>query len=227
MKQLATIFCAAVLIAGCQTATSHIGEGALEVSSRVATAMEGYFRLDHPLAMAITTDGRHAARSYCSTSGCEVRFTENESIQNALGHCRKNAGDRTCKIYALGKKVVWNGPVTNRASIWSPSKPTEQRATLKWQGYETDGTLRMVSGIAEFLDGGKQVALRFQSHPNFMGTCGGNIDVPEGNQGQWTLNCTKAPTVEGSIKLNSKDRSGNGYARDRYGRQVELKIFPR
>ncbi len=157
-------------IFGCQTTGDPIGSGSVEMSPRVATA---------------------AARYFCNTDECEINMTRSTAIDNALKHCRKNANNRVCKIYAIGQDVVWKGPVTRRDSIWNPRNRSQNRLILRWQGFDTNGTLRMVAGIAEFSDDGVVASMDFQIQPKFMGKCNGEATFKPGEEGRWKLRCTK------------------------------------
>ncbi len=214
-------------VGGCQTTGNDIGSGSLDLSPRVATAVEGYFRLERPAAMAITTDGSHAARFFCLTDECEQNMTDPRAIDGALKNCRKNAGDRTCLVYAIGRNVVWKGAVARQQSIWNPADNTQNRLILKWEGHDTSGTVRMVAGIATFSPDGKAASMNFQEHARFMGGCEGEAKFETGGMGKWTVRCTEAPDIDGTVRIDKADRSGLGTARDQLNRKVTLEFLPR
>ena len=98
------------VLVGCKTAADFYGKGPIRLSSNVEKGFERYKGGAGPEYFAISEDGKkygwsfcRAGPGYCSGGGLP------ETI--ALQSCERYA-KYPCKIYAKGKVVVWQGPVT-------------------------------------------------------------------------------------------------------------------
>lgn len=95
-----------LLLAGCQT-TNYAGTGPLRLSQRATDFLQKYLSLHNGAAFAISEDGRYYTYRYCPQASC----VEGDHQYFAVQNCESNS-KRTCKILAVGRKVVWQGPVT-------------------------------------------------------------------------------------------------------------------
>lgn len=99
-----------------QTAASLIGSGPPTLAPRVSENIMKYMKLQEPLAFAVSTDGKYNGLFYCKIKGtCSNIDAEKE----ALNFCRQDVGGggADCKIYAVGKDVVWKAPVVRTAAV--------------------------------------------------------------------------------------------------------------
>ena len=83
------------------------GEGPILISKRVERAFERYKDETNPTYFAVSENGSYYGYSYCSDSKCRK---DGQGV--ALYSCKKRAGDVPCRIFARGREIVWDGPVS-------------------------------------------------------------------------------------------------------------------
>lgn len=98
---------------------TEVGSGPITLSSRAQSSLKRYLNLEAPLAFAVSADGRHSQAMFCSNPPC----TSPGSSEAATMLCQKKANGGACKIYAVGKKIVWQGQ-TN-PPVGHPAGPEE------------------------------------------------------------------------------------------------------
>lgn len=95
-------------LAACQTTSEQVGSGPIELRSNVISGFKRF--VDAPGAgyFAVSGDGRTYGYSYCS-AGLDSCQPGMAAI--AITTCQKRAVV-PCKIYAKGRFVIWDGPVS-------------------------------------------------------------------------------------------------------------------
>lgn len=96
-------FLVLVLLGSCVTDT-EVGKGPIVFSSTVQDGFEKYLGTTNPKVFVVSEDGNAFDYFYCrDIDGC---LASNETYR-ALKMCEERSYGQECKIYAFGKKVVW------------------------------------------------------------------------------------------------------------------------
>ena len=87
-----------------------VGSGPLTLAVPVEQKFQRYNDLAEPLAFAVSIDGLRASGSFCQTPGTCQNI---DGPGLALERCHATGGpkDLPCKILAIGRNIVWEGPV--------------------------------------------------------------------------------------------------------------------
>jgi hypothetical protein len=102
-----------LLLAACQD--RDVGTGPVTLSPGVEASFAEYKGRDAPLYFLVTENGRGAYYTYC---GGGFNCTSSAARVQALDLCRRRYPGSDCKIYAIGRSIVWDteGPATALAS---------------------------------------------------------------------------------------------------------------
>lgn len=94
-----------------------IGQGPIRLSPRVQAYYQGYRQHMNPGVFAVSADGEAFGGTVCGEfGGCR-----GDDVGQALGQCRRSG--KECFVYAIGGKVVWQGPtVATRATPVRPAR---------------------------------------------------------------------------------------------------------
>ena len=84
------------------------GSGPLTLSASVQRNFARYLEYDEPLAFAVSRDGNLSMAIYCSNSPC----VWGGGKEAAVARCAEESATGRCYLYAVGRTIVWNGPVT-------------------------------------------------------------------------------------------------------------------
>ena len=102
--KLAVFTLCVLALSACQTA-SNIGSGPITLSTSVQDLLRQYMKEDTPEVFAISTDGRTSSYRYCPDFA-DTCWAEN-SRWKAIQDCEGLSGGVPCKIYAVGRDIVW------------------------------------------------------------------------------------------------------------------------
>ena len=111
-KRLSTVMTMAAAMASCQTTGSTIvGSGPLALTPEIDNNFKSYLNLPDPLAFAVSPDGKYSGWYFCNEKSACLGASAN---YEALNYCNDSTprGSGSCKLYAMGRKVVWNGTVS-------------------------------------------------------------------------------------------------------------------
>ncbi len=110
---------ASLLLAGCQTvkevaqqvkpADPFVGSGELGITPGVHTALKGFLKMRSAAYFAVSVDGARSGWSRCDAGPDQCQGDVSPKFQ-AIKFCEKQA-KKTCRIFARGKVIVWDGPV--------------------------------------------------------------------------------------------------------------------
>ncbi len=121
------LFLGVLMLVSCKTPDA--GEGPLIISPRTKTAIDAYFKTPNPMFFAITEDGVGGFWYQCPNATTCIN-----PPYDAITRCESLNNGRRCKIYAVGRNVVWDGPVSFRSDETSTqvqgSLPTIIRCRL-------------------------------------------------------------------------------------------------
>lgn len=84
------------------------GRGALTLSERAKRNIQRYLEYDEPSALAISEDGSRTYAVYCIRTPCVSPGAK----EAAVAGCNERSNGSPCYLYLLGRKVVWDGQVT-------------------------------------------------------------------------------------------------------------------
>ena len=97
-----------LLLAGCQTTSEYEGKGRLALSPRLTQFFQKYLDLPNGMAFAASVDGLCGNYRYCPTP---VGSCLNEDVRYFAVRACERVCNRTCKVLAVRKRIVWDGPV--------------------------------------------------------------------------------------------------------------------
>ncbi|KLN61660.1 hypothetical protein WH96_04800 [Kiloniella spongiae] len=107
MKYLAVLFLVFFTV-GCSNSAYHrqIGTGPITLSEPAQKSFERYLD-SNPAVFAITKDGSTSwGWYYCpENNGC--RGNNFVSMAPAIKSCEERAHGKPCKVYAIGRNIVW------------------------------------------------------------------------------------------------------------------------
>ena len=96
-----------LLCAACAARDPDVGSGRIALSPAVKASFEEYKARDAPIYFLVTESGVGSYYVYCEGGhGC----TGSAARMQALDRCRRQNPDEDCKIYAIGRAVVWQEP---------------------------------------------------------------------------------------------------------------------
>lgn len=88
---------------------ADIGSGDVTTALSVERKFQEYLELDSPEYFAISTNGYESGYSFCRNPPCLTEGYREVAISSCVQHSASNG---SCRIYAIGRKVVWKGRVT-------------------------------------------------------------------------------------------------------------------
>ena len=92
------------LCAACATNDPDVGTGRVILTPRVQASFEEYKARDAPLYFLVTESGVSSYYNYC---GGGFNCTRSAARMQALDQCRRQNTGEDCKVYAIGRTVVW------------------------------------------------------------------------------------------------------------------------
>ena len=113
-----------LMCASCQD--PEYGTGPITLSPQVAASFAEYMEHDSPVYFIVTEDGRGSYYLYCRGG---FSCTSSAARMRALNQCRVSNPGNDCKIYAVGRSVVWQdaeGAVTAVASAAPAARPAPE-----------------------------------------------------------------------------------------------------
>jgi hypothetical protein len=88
------------------------GSGPITLSPNVEASFEEYKARDAPIYFAVSESGLGSYYMYCDGG---FSCTESTARMMVLDRCRRNHGEE-CKIYAVGRSIVWQDADARRAA---------------------------------------------------------------------------------------------------------------
>jgi hypothetical protein len=100
------------LCACCSFQDSDVGSGPITLSPQVRASFEEYRARDAPTYFLVTESGLRSYYLYCVGGfNCKVP----EARMQAFAQCRRHYPGEECKLYAVGRVVVWQDADAPRA----------------------------------------------------------------------------------------------------------------
>ena len=101
-----------LLCTSCSFRDSEVGSGPITLSPQVQASFEEYKARDAPIYFVVTKSGVGSHYLYCVGGfNCKVP----EARMQALAQCRRHYPGEECKLYAIGRVVVWQDADAPRA----------------------------------------------------------------------------------------------------------------
>jgi hypothetical protein len=99
-------YCVLALLFLCAACARNpdFGAGRISLSPQVKASFEEYTARDAPLYFLVTESGVGSYYLYCDGG---FNCTESAARMQAMDQCRRHNPGENCKIYAIGRSVVW------------------------------------------------------------------------------------------------------------------------
>jgi hypothetical protein len=91
-------------LVSCGVQDPHVGSGPITLSPNVKASFEEYKARDAPIYFVVTESGLGSFYVYCEGG---FNCTGSSARLHALDQCRRSHPDEECKVYAMGRRVVW------------------------------------------------------------------------------------------------------------------------
>lgn len=206
------VFAIAVMsLTGCQTRPLYdIGSGPVVLSKTTASGFNRYLsRTDgNPTLFVISTDGGNWSSLHCPGFNCRPNNGD-DSIKSCNSRA-KNRG-HVCKIFALGRDIVWKGPVS-----FPRSSAGEHTFALTRKNPDGPGWITF-SGTAIFKAGDPEIYLALK----WRGVdCRG---VANKKTEAWFIDCSGTREFSGTF-VSGSNNLYEGIGKDNGGEQVDFAI---
>lgn len=197
----------ALSVTACQTDVYQRGKGPITLSPRILTGFEQYKTEDSPSYFAVANDGKGYGYTRCPPyyfEGCEDDIGD-----KALRLCdqKTKARGSECSIFAVGREIVWDGPV---------SRLKLSDDYLFFFAKIRPGSRMHYGGKGNVFDGGRMIDLR-------LGECRGEAIL---NTKKWYIKgCKKNYSAHGTFVAGSGSEKFYGVGKDNEGNGVEIKLL--
>ena len=204
------------------------GRGTLTLNSSAAVSVREYFLNECPLVLAAHESGTWVTattgpREACDTDAIDAR----RYIYSTLADCEGGERYGECWIVAIGRETVWNGKIRMRHGRWTPKTKWQHSVILAGESPNaTSGVSRWRTvGIATYDRKGETARIKFKPSGEF-GRCTGTLERIVGEKQPFTVKCSKAGMVKGTVILNADGRSGRGAGAGTKARHFDLTVLP-
>jgi hypothetical protein len=232
---LALIAAAAIGVAAPATADEKAevltvnGRGTLFLNSSGAVVYQDYFRSACPLLLAAHESGGMINLFTGPDEKCETGAVDyRRYIPAALANCEGGWRYGECWIVAIGREVVWEGPIKFRKGRWTPKGKRQVSVTLSGEGPNaTSGISNWYTvGLLNYSRDGKSAEMIFKSNAD-AGRCKGTLTVTAGAPSPYTVTCSKIGQITGALDFAPDGQSATGAGRGKNARHVDLHVLPR
>lgn len=202
------------------------GKGPLTLIASAAVTYQEYFAHDCPQVLAVDSAGWATHATLGTAESCPASGITQELMRQTLSACDAFTAHASCSIVAVGKKIVWDGPISYLPGRYIPQSPNQHSIVLRKVRSEDDisTTFATSVGLVTRVDDYK-AAIRFK-RDNEIGVCRGVLKRHDVDTATIDLTCTKLGQVTGTIALNEDGKTGAGTAAGIGERQFEITILP-
>jgi hypothetical protein len=206
-----------------------VGKGQLTLTSSAAVTYQEYFADACPRVLAVSAFGwaTHAALGAAKDCPDGKASVDQAAVKATLNACNAAAYDLPCSILAVGRKILWDGPIGVLRGPHTPQGESQFSVVLRkavGDGEPTPG-FETVVGTATYAADGQSAALRFMTHDE-LGACRGSLRRHDGETGTVSLTCTAAGAINGTFDVAPDGRTGTGAASGNGERAFVLKVLP-
>lgn len=205
------------------------GRGTLLLNSSGAVVYQDYFRSACPMLLAAHESGGAinlltGPEENCNTGAIDYR----RFIPAILANCEGGWRYGECWIVAIGRDVVWEGPIKFRKGRWTPKGKRQLSVTLSGEkANATSGISTWYTvGLLTYSRDGKSADMTFKSNPA-VGRCKGTLTVTAGAPSPYTVTCSKIGQITGQLDFAPDGQSGTGAGSAKNARHVDLHLLPR
>ena len=207
------------ILVGCVATHPDAGSGPLVLTPGVEEFFQKYLSTNSPEYFAVSLDGASAGSTSCAAMNCQ-----GGGPAQAIQYCLIKSRGQDCKIYAVGRSIVWERgtqssarPVTI-APVKAPAPTIDERIViLTWGDKPLVGTIRNDA----------QGAGAFSVQLTGSSTCGGSMKMQDERVGAWALACPDGTTATGKFFGAGDGKGGRGEGKDQTGRNVVFTVGPR
>ena len=197
--KLTAALLAGAIITGCQSTSTQIGKGPVTLSPAVQATFEKYQK-GNGLSFAITEDGSGSIYYFCKDSHCRAG-----SPFEAVRTCNHYYGEGRCKLYAIGKEIVWQFDSATDEAADKLAINGWHAMTISWD------TLLEEHKASLFLKTNKEGHMTVMSSETAR--CKGPVSLTKTKQniyhsGTWSLECENGQQAEGTITIQSESTGG-------------------
>ena len=108
MRTLLLALCIVCPLSACQDTTRAQGPPP-KFSPSTQALFEQYMEEINPTLFVVSTDGRAAWYTYCPAHADFCYPASGATKSTALRDCEKDSGGVPCRVYAVGRRIVWGG----------------------------------------------------------------------------------------------------------------------
>lgn len=207
-----------------------VGQGPLALVSSAAVTYQEYFAHGCPLVLTVDAFGWTTHAALGTTGPCPetVDKIPQDTMRGALNACEANSHTPPCSVVAVGRKIVWDGPIRFVPGRYVPHD--DRQASIVLRKIPTEDmestTLETSVGLITYRADGRSADIAFQRHDE-LGVCRGTLTAPsDGAAAPIALTCTKANAIFGTVTLKPEDGAGTGSASNGQS-QFALTILPK
>lgn len=206
------------------------GRGPLKLTSSAAVTYQEYFAHACPLVLVAEEAGwaTHASLGEAGSCPANESGITQQTIRGALNKCDSYADNRPCSVIAIGRKMVWDGPITFLPGPFVPQGENQRSVVLRKPTSDDDLAVayETVVGVLVYNGAGQSGELSFQRHDE-LGVCSGRIYGASADSMPLALDCTKVGAITGTVALKHEDRTGHGTLTGRNERSYTVTVLPK
>jgi len=205
------------------------GRGELALTSSAAVTYQEYFAHECPLVLVVEDAGwaTHAALGSAGNCPEKGRAIPQATIRSTLNACNTYAANRPCSVIAVGRQMVWRGPIVLLPGPFIPRGNTQLSIVLRKPVGEDDlsTSYETAVGLVDYNGTGGSGEVIFQRHDE-LGMCHGSVTA-SGDSMPVSLDCTKVGTITGTLSIDPEKHAGSGMVTGANGSQFMLTVLPR
>lgn len=209
------------------------GRGPLTLTSAAAVSYQAYFQRECPLVLAAHASGRWVTATTGPEENCFTGAIDFKAyILSTLANCEGGVRYGECWILAIGRKIVWEGPIQVRPGKWTPKSDRQYAVALAGEkpGATSGRSYSETIGLLTYKDGEPSAEMIFRPH-KVLGQCSGALTLIDGAPSPFTVTCSKMGAVTGLLDVGPDGRTGIGAGSGATGgadaRHFRLTVLPR
>ncbi len=203
------------------------GTGPLVLTSSAAVTYQEYFAHACPLVLAAGAAGWNTYAAFGPANNCPKGAVSPETVLGALAACSSYAANPPCSVVAIGRRVVWNGPISFLPGRYTPQGDSQYSIVLRkvLRDDELPTGFGTTVGLVSYAADGKSGDVLFQQDDE-LGQCRGTLTLSDDAPAAVALSCTKVGALTGTLDLKPGEHTGHGTATGDAGRRFALTVLP-
>lgn len=114
-----------------ETPTAVIGRGPIVLTDNAQKTLNEYMNKETPEYFAVSVNGNSAGYSFCNNHPCLSPGLDVRAVSRCESSSKKKGDSGVCYIYAVGRKVVWEGNAISRTRNAEYDKQDNKSPTIK------------------------------------------------------------------------------------------------